>query len=70
MTTAHEILGAVFALLITAIFISMSITLYLSHRLTEHIESLLPNCKLISENRKHTLNLALSEKFFDSGQYL
>lgn len=67
MTTAHEILGAVFALLITAIFISMSITLYLSHRLTEHIESLLPNCKLISENRKTYAELGFIGKVFRFG---
>jgi len=35
---AFIILAATTAILITAIFVSMSITLYLSHRLTEHIE--------------------------------
>ncbi|MFG0542260.1 hypothetical protein ACF8EA_19060, partial [Pseudomonas sp. YQ_5] len=70
VSTTHEILGVVFAILITAIFVSMSITLYLPHRLTEHIESMRPNCKLISENRKTILNLALPGKLFDSEQYL
>lgn len=67
MSTAHEILGVVFAILITAIFVSMSITLYLSHRLTEHIESMLPNCKLISENRKTYAGLGFTGKVFRFG---
>jgi ABC-type transport system involved in multi-copper enzyme maturation permease subunit len=62
VSTAHEILGVVFAILITAIFVSMSITLYLSHRLTEHIESMPPNCRLISENRKTYTELGFTWK--------
>lgn len=64
MSTAHEILGIVFAILIAAIFVSMSTTLYLPHRLTEHIESMLPNCKLISEDRKTYAGLGFTGKVF------
>ncbi|WP_409310787.1 hypothetical protein, partial [Pseudomonas putida] len=49
-------------ILITAIFVSMSITLYLPHRPTEHIESMRPNCKLISENRKTNTELGFTGK--------
>lgn len=67
MTTAHEILGVVFAILITATFVSMSMTFYLSHRLTEKIESQLTNCKLISDNKKIYAGLGFMGKVFRFG---
>ncbi|MGF6394853.1 hypothetical protein [Pseudomonas plecoglossicida] len=67
MTTAHEILGAAFAMLIIAIFVSMSITFYLSHRLTEEIESQLPNCKLIRDNKAIYSSLGFVGKVFRFG---
>ncbi|HEN8712874.1 TPA: hypothetical protein U8203_003410 [Pseudomonas putida] len=62
MTTSDQILGAAFAIIITAIFVSMSLTLYLSHRMIEHIESLLPNSKLINDNIKLYAGLGLPGK--------
>lgn len=67
MTTAHEILGAAFAILIIAILVSMSITFYLSHRLTEKLESLLPNCKLINDNKIIYSGLGFTGKVFRFG---
>jgi len=67
MTTAHEILGLVFAVLITATFVCMSITFYLSHRLTEKIESQLANCRLISDNKRIYAQFGFMGKVFRFG---
>jgi hypothetical protein len=62
VTASDQILGVAFAIIITAIFVSMSLTLYLSHRMIEHIESLLPNSKLINDNIKLYAGLGLPGK--------
>jgi len=67
VTTIHEALGAAFIVLITAIFISMSMTFYLTHRLTEKLEAQLTNCKLINDNKKTYDKLGFIGKVFRFG---
>ena len=67
MTTIQLALGAAYGILFTAIFTSLPITFYLSHRDTDHIESLLPNCKIISDNRKLYSKFGLTGKIIRFG---
>lgn len=67
MTTIKLALGAAYGILFTAIFISLPITFYLSHRDTDHIESLLPNCKIVSDNRNLYSKFGLTGKIIRFG---
>lgn len=67
MTTIQLALGAAYGIPFTAIFISLPVTFYLSHRDTEHIESLLPNCKFVNNNRKLYSDFGLTGKIIRFG---
>lgn len=67
MTTIQLVLGAAYGILFTAIFISLPVTFYLSHRDTEYIESLLPNCKIVKDNRKLYSEFGLTGKIIRFG---
>lgn len=67
MTTTQLALGAAYGIIFTAIFISLPLTFYLSHRDTEYIESLLPSCKIINDNRKLYSEFGLTGKIIRFG---
>lgn len=67
MSTIQLALGAAYGILFTAIFISLPITFYLSNRDTEYIESLLPSCKIVNDNRNLYSGFGLTGKIVRFG---